>query len=449
MIRWNPGGQGASPVPDPDDALRAAIEHDRDLAWELYDVRPGHPRIAELARSVLEREPQFTGMIILLALHREACGEIDAARELLQDLVARRDRQYVNAVKKLRDLEFSDRRFAEARGLAELVLREDPEPGWLDVMELGSAQVFTGDPLGGWDRIDEAVEMAARQDPERYADALGQRATRLLGSGAHPSRFLPAAQEALAADPGEPLLATTLAYAYLYDYRPAEAEQLLRGVLSEDPTDEIAQGGLTVARAFLNPVERGDATMEVLRASGMGEIAWRILRDQMFGTGIEEALSALDGVMPPALAESMRAPLDGDAAGESRGEGRILAWHDGQRPGSGHAWGIADGFRLMTSAEVADMEERIERSPADWPQWRTEEEYFTLILTDDAGGYLIEGPGGRLLQRSAGAPDREAAPSIADWLWDRVAAFGGEDPRPVGHVAGDASGRAEGGSPVR
>ncbi len=442
MIRWNPGGQGGPRVPDPDDALRAAIEHERDLAWELYDFRPDHPRIAELARSVLEQEPQFTGMIILLALHREACGEIEEARTLLQDLVARRDRQYVNAVKKLRDLEFSDRRFGEARRLAELALREDPEPGWLDVMALGSATVLSGDPVGGWDRIDEAVEMAARQDPERHADALGQRATRLLGSGAPPSRFMPAAQEALAADPGEPLLATTLAYAYLYDYRPAEAEQLLRRVLSEDPTDEIAQGGLTVARAFLDPVDRGDATMDALRASGMGEIAWRILRDQMFGTGIEHALAALDQVMPQALAESMRAPLDREAAGASRGEGSILAWHDGQRPGSGGTWGTGGGFRLMTSDEVADLEERIERSPEDWPQWTAEDEYFTLILTDDSGGYLIEGPGGRLLHRRAGAPDRQEAPSVADWLWDRVAAFGGHDARPVGHAVGDAAGGA-------
>ena len=92
----------------------------------------------------------------------------------------------------------------------------------------------------------------------------------------------------------------------------------------------------------------------------------------------------------------------------------------------------------MTSAEVAELEERIERSPEDWPQWDSEDEYFTLILTDDAGGYLIEGPGGRLLHRCAGSPDREAAPSVADWLWDRVAAFGGEDPRPVGHAAGGA-----------
>lgn len=440
MIRWNPDGQGSSPVPDPDDALRAAIEHDRDLAWELYDVRPEHPRIAELAQSVLEREPGFTGMIILLALHREARGEIEEARSLLQGLVARRDRQYVNAVKKLRDLEFSDRRFTEALRLAELALREDPEPGWLDAMELGSALVFTGDAVGGWNRIDEAVEMAGRVDPERYADALGQRATRLLGSGAHPKRFLPAAQEALAADPGEPLLAATLAYAYLYEYRPAEAEQLLLGVLRADPTDEIAQVGLSVARAFLDPIARGDATLEALQASGMGEIAWRILRDQMFGTGVAEALEALDGVMPTALAESMRPPLGHDAAREGGGEAAILAWHDGQSVGSGDRWAIGRGFRLMSSDEIAEMEERIEAVPEDWPQWNAEEEYFTLILTDDAGGYLIEGPGGRLLHRRADAPDREEAPSLADWLWDRVAAFGGEDPRPIGHSASGAVG---------
>ncbi|RGE20746.1 tetratricopeptide repeat protein [Leucobacter sp. wl10] len=412
-----------------DDIERAAIERDRDLAWELYDVRPEHPRIPELAQSVLAREPTFTGMIILTALHREACGEVEEARRLLQDLMGRRDRQYLNVLKKLRDLEFSDENYAEALRLAEMVLREHPEADWMDRMDYGSALIFTGDPGGGWRVIDEAVESTARVDPEQYAMALGQRATRLLASGAPPERFLPAAEEALAADPSDPILATTLAYAYLYHYRAEEAEGLFRRVLREDPTDEVAQGGMIVARAFLDPIERGVRTMDDHRRAGTGEMAWRTLRDQMFGTGLVEALVALDAVMPEALAASLRPPLDRETARDSGGEWRVLAWHDGQEPGTGALWGAGDSFRLMTAAEIGEMDEAIERDRGAWSQW-DEEEYYTQIFTDDAGAYLIEGRGGRLIRRARGEADREVAPSLADRLWDRVVALGGEDPRP-------------------
>jgi len=434
MIRWNPfAGAGAS-GPDPSgsdvDLQRAAIERDRDLAWELFDAKPTHQRIPELAQSVLAREPTFTGMIILIALHREACGEIEEARRLLRDLAGRRDRQYGNAVKKLRDLEFSDQRYAEALRLAEIVLRENPEADWMDRMDYGSALIFTGDPEGGWRVIDEAVEQCARVDADHYGDALGQRATRLLASSAPPGRFLLAAEEALAADPGEPLLAVTLAYAYLYDYRAEEAEALFRRVLREDPTDEVARGGLIVARGFLDPIERGDGTMEEIRAAGMGEIAWRILRDQIYGTGLEEALAALTAVLPDGLARSLRPPVDRETARSSGGEAKLLAWRDGQEPGTGELWGTGERFRLMTASEIRATEEAIEGDPDSWPQWDPEHEYYTLISTDDAGAYLIEGPGGRLRRRGAGEADREVSPSFADWVWDRVAAFGGVDPRP-------------------
>ncbi len=415
---------------EPLDAERAAIMRDKDLAWELYGFQPEHPRIPELAQSVLAREPSFTGMIILIALHREECGEIDEARRLLQDLMGRRDRQFVNAVKKLRDLEFSQRNYGEALRLAEIVLREQPEGDWLDLMDYGSAQIFTGDPEAGWRTIDEAVELAARTDADHYGDALGQRATRLLVSGASPERFLPAAQEAVEADPSEPLLATTLAYAYLYAYRAEEAEALFRRVLREDPTDGPAHGGLTMARAFLDPIERGVGTMDDHRRAGSGELAWRILRDQMFETGLVEALAALDEVLPDDLARSLRPPLGREAARESGGEWKVLAWHDGQEPGTGGLWGAGDAFRLMSAAEIDEMDDAIESDPAAWSQWDMKNEYYTQLFTDDAGAYLIEGSRGRLYRRGAGEPDREVAPSLADWVWDRVVAFGGADPRP-------------------
>ena len=409
---------------------REAIERDRDLAWELYEAQPQHPRIAQLTQSVLARAPQFTGMIILLAMHREACGEIEEARRLLQELMGRRDRQFLGAVRELRDLEYSDRHYAESLRLAELVLKEDPEAGWLDRMDLGSAMVFVVGPEAGWRQIDDAVELCARTDPDRYAGALAQRALRQLATGAPPERYLPAAQEAIDANPSEPSIATALAFAYLYDYRPEQAEELLRRVLREDPTDTVAQSGVMVARGFLDPIERGVGTMEDLRNAGMGEIAWRLLRDQQFGTGLREALDALDAVMPDDLARSLCPPLDEDAAWASGGDAKTLSWHDGQGPGTGALWRNGEPFRLMTSVEIGEMDDAIERDPGAWPQWNAEGEYYTQIFTDDAGAYLIEGVGGRLYCRSAEGADREVAPSLADWMWDRVVAFGGNDPRP-------------------
>lgn len=418
------------PQPEHTDAERQAIERDRDLAWELYRAQPTHPKIPQLTQSVLVREPSFTGMIILLAKYHDASGDLDEARRLIQDLLARRDRQYVNALRELRDLEYHAQNYAETLRLAKEVLREDPEANWLDRMELGTALVYTGDDEAGWSEIDNAVEPCAKVDAGSYADALGQRATRFLSTGAHPDRFLPAAEEAVKADPSEPLLATTLAYAYMYNYRPHDALELLLRVLREDPTEEVAQGGVMVARAFVDPIESGDATMDMLRDAGMGEMAWRMLRDQMFEAGLKEALAALDYVLPEELAAVLRPPLSLEDARETGGEDKTLAWRDGQPQGTGHLWGTGEAFRLMTGAEVSTMEDAIEEHPTEWPQWDTENEYFTIIFTDDAGNFRFEGPGGRLIQRGAGGADQEIAPSFTDWVWDRVAAFGGTDARP-------------------
>ncbi|WP_285036226.1 hypothetical protein [Plantibacter sp. ME-Dv--P-095] len=409
---------------------REAIEHDRDLAWELFEFQPHHPRIPELAMSVLARAPQFTGMIILLSMHREACGDVEEARRLLRELLGRRDRQFLGALRRLRDLEASAGDFTEAMRLGELVLREDPDADWFDHMDLAAAVAMADDPERGWTSMDGAVELAGRTAPEAYAGALGLRALHFLSTGAPPARFLVAAQQAIEADPSETTLSTALAFAYLYDYRPQEAAELLARVLREDPTDEVAQGGMIVARGFLDPIERGAGTMDDLRRAGMGEIAWRILRDKVFGAGLAEALAALDPLLPAELAASLRPPLDRDAARASGGDDKVLAWRDGQRPGSGGLWGDGRPFRLLSGAEVAALDAAIEQHPAAWPQWDAEHEYFTLLFTDDADAYLFEGAGGRLYRRGAGSDDEEIASSLTDWLWDRVAAFGGADARP-------------------
>lgn len=415
----------------PEGAERLAIERDRDLAWELFDAQPQHPRIPELAQSVLARAPQFTGMIILLSMHKQACGDVDEARQLLQQLMGRRDRQYINALRRLRDLEFSDENYAESLRLAELVLREDPEADWLDRMELASGTAVVEDPETGWGLLDEAVALCGRTDPDHYAGALAQRALRFLALGVPPERFLVAAEQAIEADPSEAVLSTALAYAYLYDYRPGEAELLLGRVLREDPTEEVAQGGMMIARAFLEVLDHPDHTIDDLRSAGMGEVAWRTLRDKWYGIGLEEALDALDSVMPDELAASLRPPLDGGIGRSSSSGGQLLGWHDGQAPGSGALWGDGNSFRLMTSHEIQEMDEAMQQHPEAWLQWGDgTPDYFSQIFTDDAGEYVIEGPGGRLLLRGPRGLDRELAPSLADWLWDRVVAFGGDDPRP-------------------
>lgn len=409
---------------------RSAIEHDRDLAWELWDAQPTHPRIPELAHSVLAREPSFTGMIVLIALHREACGEIDEARRLLRDLIGRRDRQYLNAVKKLRDLEMSDGDFAEALRLCEIVLREQPDADWIEHMELGSALAYTGRAEEGWRRIDEAVGIAAAQGAQEHAIALGQRATRLFATAADPERLLPAAEEAYAADPTEYLLAVTLGYAYLNSYRPDEALDLFQRALREDPTFELAQNGVKVTRGFLEPIRTGAATMDTMREMQMGEYVWRRFVAKAFGADLADALVALDEVMPETLAATLRPPLDQAAAVASGGQDTIFAWHDGQEAGTGELWGPGERFRLMTGAEVAEMNGGVEQDPAAWGDWDDKPDYFWVIFTDDAGDYLLEGLGGKLYRRSPGVPDVEVAPSPAEWIWDRVAAFGGRDPRP-------------------
>lgn len=414
----------------PEEAELAELADVRALAWDLYEVQPEHPRIAELAQRSLARMPHVTGMVVLLALHRQACGEVAEARRLLRGLVAQRDPQYLNAVRNLRDLEYTERNYAEALRLTEIVLREDPEADWTEHLERAAATALVRSPEEGWRLMDDAVEMAARTDPDWYHDALAQRALRLLTTGAPPERFRPAAEAAIDADPTGRTLTLALAYAHLFEYRPERAEELLRRVLREDPTDRGALGGMTVARGFLDPIERGDTTIDELREAGMGEFAWRLFRDQMFGTGLDRALAALDAVLPPDLSGALRPPLAAEAARESYGETELLAWHDGQAPGTGALWGWHDPFRLMSAEEIDQTEHAIAEHPDDWPQWDTENEHFTIVATDDAGAYFFADGTGRLLRRCAGEDDRVVAQSLSDWVWDRVSAFGGADPRP-------------------
>lgn len=405
-----------------------AVEHARDLAWELYSVQPENPQIPAMAQSVLARNPRFTGMIVLQALHYQEVGEPDRARQLLQDLAGTRDHQYIGAISELRDLEYNQRNYAEALRLAELVLRESPEPEWRDVLRLGFAETYAIGAEQGWARVDSAVEMSAAKGPDQYNIGLALRASHLYSTGAPAERLLAATEPAVAATPTDTILLTALAQGYMYTYRLEEAEQILLRVLREEPTDSVAEASLGAVSAFLRGLRGGEFTIEEMKAAGMGEQVSVMWRELIFGTDIAEALAALDLVMPPDLRAALHAPIDRESAYESDGNREILSWHNGQAPGSAAFWRADGEFRLLSAAEVDGTEAAIAADPAAWPQF-TSEENFELIFTNDAGSFLIVGFAGRMFRRDADGTNTQIAPALSDWFWDRVAAFGGNDAR--------------------
>ncbi|MEK8227105.1 hypothetical protein NKG05_15080 [Oerskovia sp. M15] len=363
-------------------------------------------------------------MIILLAMHREACGEIDEARRLLQELMGRRDRQFLGAVRRLRDLEYSDRNYAESLRLAELVLREDPEADWLDRMDLGSATAFAVDLEAGWALIDDAVELCARTDTDRYARALGQRALRFLASGTRRS-----------ASSWRRSWRSKRIRASRASRRHWRSRTCTTTVPRKRPSSCGACSGKTHGRDRAGRHGRGQGIPRLPRTrcqhdgrppqrwhgrDGMAHPAGQALRDR-HRPGARRA-GHRDAGRPRPIAASTSRP--GGGPGE-RGEDKVLAWHDGQLPGTGALWGDGQPFRLMTGAEIHEMDDAIEQHPESWPGWDGEGEYYTQIFTDDAGAYLIEGTGGRLYRRGTGTADQQAAASLADWIWDRVVAFGG------------------------
>lgn len=414
-----------------------AVERNLDLAWELFAAQPTHPKVAELALQVLAAQPERSSVSLLLANHREACGQAAEARRLYLQVAGRRDHQFVNAARALRRLALAEHDHPEALRWARTVLGEDHEE-WDDWMELGFALALCGEHEDGWRQLDDAVALCSRTAPDELPQALGQRAAHLLGSFAPPDRFAPAAEEAIRADAADSWTALLLGWAYLVRYRFADAEQLGLRLLREDPTEDLLQNLVGTARTMLRIVENAHTlgiTLEDIRRTGVIELGWRQIRDQVLGTDLASALAALDEVMPAALRATLRPGTsipdgpDSDKLGSVAAED-LVAWHDGQQPGSGAAWGLAEPFRLMSAAEIIAMSAGIEADPAAHPDW-PENEVWEQVMTDDAGSYLVVVAFGALVKRRPGHPDEPVAASMADWIWDRVAAFGGPDPRPA------------------
>ncbi|WP_414939922.1 tetratricopeptide repeat protein [Amycolatopsis sp. cmx-11-51] len=414
-----------------------AVERTLDLAWELFAAQPAHPKVAELALQVLAAQPERSSVSLLLGNHREICGEADEARRLYLRVAGRRDRQFVNAARALRHLAFAEHDHPEALRWARTVLAEEHEE-WDDWIELGSAQALCGEHEDGWRQLDEAVALCARTAPDELRKALGKRAVYLLGSFAPLDRFVPAAEEAIRADAANSWVVLMLGWSYLVQYRFTDAEHLGLRLLRENPTEDQMQNLVETARAMQRIAENAhaqDITLEDIRRTGVIELGWRQLRDQMLGTDLASALAALDDVMPAGLRATLRPGAsisdepDADKIGSMVAED-LVAWHDGQQPGSGSAWGLAEPFRLLSAAEIITMGTEIEADPAAHPDW-PENEMWEQVMTDDAGAYLVALAFGALAKRRPGHPDEPVAASMADWIWDRVADFGGPDPRPA------------------
>lgn len=407
------------------------LEHDVELAWELYDVQPTHPEIGRATARVLAQQPGRNGIRILLALHRQACGAVDEAREILLDVAGQRDAHFVNVARKLRDLELSESDYPEARRWAEIVVREDQQDGH-DLVELGLATAMCGDLEAGWQLMDDGVALCARTDVDALPHALISRVIHLMQSWAPADRFIPAAEEAMRADPSSEFIGGPLAWAYLREGRFDDTEELALRMLRLDPTDGLAESVLTLVRQWRAVADRGEVTMADIHASGVAEWGWAQKRDELLGTDLSSALAALEPVLPAELRAALHPPLDAAAAHETPGEAALAAWHDGQQPGTGALWGLDGDFRLMSAAEITAMDDAIEASPEDWPGWAQVDisDYYAQVMTDDRGAYLIATMDDVRVRR-IGADDEVVAASLAELFWDRVAAFGGRNPRPA------------------
>lgn len=404
-------------------------DRDRTLAWDLYDAQPTNPKIEELAYRVLADEPWRTGMVILLADHFSARRRVAEARQKYEEVMGRRDQFFANAAAGLRDLELGQRNHARALELAITAVEEDTEL-WFNHMQLGNAMAACGDFEAGWDLMDDAVAMCGRTMPDMLGTALAAQITRLAEGFAPPERQIPIARAAIEADPANVWAAEMLGWSYLLQYRFDDAEDLARRLLREDPQNELMHTLLSLANKFRRIIEENDVPPEKMRAAGFVESAWRHQLDMERGLDLESALDALEAVLPDAVRATLRGPADPDeTANLTRPLRTLVRWHDGQEPGTGAVWGLEEPFRLMTAAELDELDAAIDADADAFPEW-PEDEMWDQVLTDDDGAYLAIVAFGRLVRRSHDRDDVVIAESLADWVWDRVAAFGGHDPRP-------------------
>lgn len=420
-----PDGRAGAGVPDVD-----LVERDDDVAWQLFDAQPTHPEVGRIARRVLAQEPWRSETRRLLAMHHMACGELDEAREILLTVIGARDDSYVDAAEALSELEKYASRYDEARRWAEVAVREGPE-SWANRLRLAAATAMAGEPELGWQLLDDAVVLCARTDPDNLADALAERTIAHFESVAPAERVIPAAEEAMRADPTNEYVGTALVWAHVHAGRYDDAEEASLGLLRADPTNSIARSAVTMIRTMRTTAAEHGVAFDEIHESGVVSFVWTGRRERMLGIDVHAAFAALDDVLPDDLRAVLRPGLVDADPDSVLGDREVLAWHDGQVPGTVAAWGTDDGFRLLSSAEAEALDEAIEADPAAYPEWRHDglADDYAQVMTDDRGGYLVSTYRGVVLRRP-GVADVVVAPTLASWFWDRVAAFGGRDPRP-------------------
>ena len=153
---------------------------------------------------------------------------------------------------------------------------------------------------------------------------------------------------------------------------------------------------LSLANKFRRIIEENDVPPEKMRAAGFVESAWRHQLDMERGLDLESALDALEAVLPDAVRATLRGPADPDeTANLTRPLRTLVRWHDGQEPGTGAVWGLEESFRLMTAAELDELDAAIDADTDAFPEW-PEDEMWDQVLTDDDGAYLAIVAFGRL-----------------------------------------------------
>ncbi len=409
-----------------------SVERDYRTARALMDIQLTNRKAARLLRRVLAADPDNTDARYWLGVFHVATDDPVQARRLMLEVIGKHDHLFASAARVMRDMEFEEHNYDAGLEWATAAMKADPH-WWNSLMGLGLLTGMSGGLEVGWQMIDDAVDLCVRTSPDMLPRALRYRTVCLLDTFAPPDRVGTAAEEAFRANPADEVMGSVLSWAYATLGRFADAEATARRVLRIDPTDEIPQITLRFLQEVQDAIDKHPTlTLDESGAALMMTKFWSEQRGAVTGTDLASALNALRKVMPRELVRALHVGLSKRKAAMAASEPTIARWRDGQDRGTAEAWGPGFRFRLMSSSEVTAMDDAIEADPAAYPQWANEErltDYYCQVMTDDAGGYIVDTLDGVVLRRE-GVADERVADSLADWFWDRVVAFGGDDPRP-------------------
>ncbi len=409
--------------------IDGAAQRDIDMLWELAELQPDNPKIATTAHSILSRDPANTDARMVLARYHDARHENDEARRLWEEVVASGDEYALDAARSRTGIALRHDAAPDALKWAQFVL-DRTQAEWGDWFDLGVAQVQSGEFNAGYARIDRAVELCARTDPDALSEALNRRVLTLMETFSPAEVFVPAVEALAQVREMDEAVAYPLAWAYAQTGRFDDATQLCLRMLSAHPVSAPMRSVLDMVRGVEASLEQHGHTKESLICSGALTKIWRDRREKVMGIGTAAALHALGDLLPDEATATLLPPqaaetVDGTMIPD------IALWHAGQSAGVDGVWGLPGAYRLMTLEEIEAMNAAVEEDPAAHPGWQmdTLEEDYTQVLTDDAGSCLIEKADGAIVLRKSGVPDIPVARNLAEWLWGRVKALGGRSPR--------------------